>query len=211
MSNARADLETAVPAAVGGDPDAVQTVLTSIRPLVVRYCRARIGRNHRSFTTADDIAQEACLAVFQTLPRYRAQGQPFLAFVYGIAAHKVADARRAAARNKSDPVDEIPDSTDHSAGPEGNLLAEESSTWMARLLTVLPNTQREIVVLRVMVGLSAEETAETVGTTPGAVRVAQHRALVRLRNQLVTEEVGEGATPVRPRVLVAAQAASPTR
>jgi RNA polymerase sigma-70 factor (ECF subfamily) len=54
---------------------------------------------------------------------------------------------------------------------------------------VLPDKQREIVVLRVVVGLSAEETADAVGSTPGAVRVAQHRALARLRKVLAAEEV----------------------
>jgi RNA polymerase sigma-70 factor (ECF subfamily) len=60
----------------------------------------------------------------------------------------------------------------------------EMSAQMAALLRVLPEKQREIVVLRVVVGLSAEETAEAVGSTPGAVRVAQHRALTRLRREL---------------------------
>ena len=41
--------------------------------------------------------------------------------------------------------------------------------------------QREVLVLRIAVGLSAEETAQVVGSTPGAVRVTQHRALNRLR------------------------------
>jgi RNA polymerase sigma-70 factor, ECF subfamily len=40
-----------------------------------------------------------------------------------------------------------------------------------------------------VVGLSAEETAEAIGSTPGAVRVAQHRALARLRKTLSAEEV----------------------
>jgi len=39
-------------------------------------------------------------------------------------------------------------------------------------------------VLRIVVGLSAEETAEIVGASPGAVRVAQHRALIRLRKNI---------------------------
>jgi RNA polymerase sigma-70 factor (ECF subfamily) len=189
MNQTGAELEAAVCAAVGGDRDAIHAVLASIRPLVVRYCRARIGRGDRSFGTADDIAQEVCLAVLGALPGYRDQGRPFLAFVYGIAAHKVADARRAVARDKSEPVGDVPDSEDLSTGPEGSLLAEEFSDRMARLLTVLPDKQREIVVLRVVVGLSADDTAESVGTTPGAVRVAQHRALARLRKQLDTEEV----------------------
>jgi len=60
---------------------------------------------------------------------------------------------------------------------------------MNDLLRILPDKQREIVVLRVVVGLSAEETADAVGSTPGAVRVAQHRALARLRKTLSAEEV----------------------
>jgi RNA polymerase sigma-70 factor (ECF subfamily) len=60
---------------------------------------------------------------------------------------------------------------------------------MARLMTMLPVKQREILVLRIVVGLSAEETADAVGSTPGAIRVAQHRALNRLRKALAAEEV----------------------
>ncbi|MEU5692502.1 sigma factor-like helix-turn-helix DNA-binding protein [Actinosynnema sp. NPDC020468] len=45
----------------------------------------------------------------------------------------------------------------------------------------LPVGQREILLLRVAVGLSTEETAHAVGSTPNAVRVAQHRALAALR------------------------------
>lgn len=57
---------------------------------------------------------------------------------------------------------------------------------MARLLEAVSDKQREILHLRVVVGLSVEETAEAVGSTPGAVRVAQHRALNRLRDLLTT-------------------------
>jgi RNA polymerase sigma-70 factor (ECF subfamily) len=55
------------------------------------------------------------------------------------------------------------------------------------LLSMLPEQQAEIVRLRVAAGLSAEETAAVVGMTPGAVRVAQHRAIMKLRG-LVAEE-----------------------
>ena len=146
-------------------------LLSQVRPLVVRYCRARVGRQERSFASADDVAQEVCLAVLTALPSYRDQGRPFLAFVYGIAAHKVADAHRAAARNRSEPVADVPDEPDEQAGPEQRAMRGELSGEMAELLKVLPPKQREIVVLRVVVGLSAEETADAVGSTPGAVRV----------------------------------------
>lgn len=177
-----------VAAAIAGDDVATARLLATIRPLVVRYCRARVGRHERSFASADDVAQEVCLAVLTALPSYHDQGRPFLAFVYGIAQHKVADAHRAAARNRSDPVPEVPDGVSEVAGPEQRALRFELNERLARLLDVLPAKQREIVVLRVVVGLSAEETAAAVGSTPGAVRVAQHRALGRLRRLLTGEE-----------------------
>jgi RNA polymerase sigma-70 factor (ECF subfamily) len=189
MANVGDGLEESVAAAVEGDPQAVERLLSAIRPLVVRYCRARVGRQERSFASADDVAQEVCLAVLTALPSYRDQGRPFLAFVYGIAQHKVADAHRAAARNRAEPVAEIPDEIEGDIGPEQHALQGELNERMAQLLRVLPDKQREIVVLRVVVGLSAEETAEAVDSTPGAVRVAQHRALARLRKALASEEV----------------------
>ena len=173
-----------VAAAMTGDREAVGRVLAIIRPLVVRYCRARLGAPDRSSASADDVAQEVCLAVLTALPGYRVQGKPFLAFVYVIAAHKVIDAHRASSRNRSEPVADVPDAVAVADGPEQRALRVELSGEMGRLLDQLPDKQREILVLRVVVGLSAEETAEAVGSTPGAVRVAQHRALARLRKSM---------------------------
>ncbi|MGH3843694.1 MAG: sigma-70 family RNA polymerase sigma factor, partial [Pseudonocardiaceae bacterium] len=130
------------------------------------------------------------LAVFTALPRYRDQGRPFLAFVYGIAAHKVADAHRSAARNRAEPVSEVPDATpDPADGPEQRAMQGELAARMNRLLEMLPDKQREILILRVVVGLSAEQTAEAVGSSPGAVRVAQHRALAKPRGVLTARQM----------------------
>jgi RNA polymerase sigma-70 factor (ECF subfamily) len=178
-------LDAVVAEAVAGNRDALREVLEIIRPIVVRYCRARVGTTERSGLSADDVAQEVCLAAITALPRYKDQGRPFLAFVYGIAAHKVADAHRAAGRNKADPTDVVPERFSLEAGPEQMALDNESSERMNKLLAVLPDKQREILILRVVVGMSAEETAEAVGSTPGAVRVAQHRALARLKSEII--------------------------
>ena len=177
-------LDAAVAQAVAGDRNALREVVEIIRPIVVRYVRARVGAAERSGLSADDVAQEVCLAAIQALPRYQDQGRPFLAFVYGIASHKVADAHRAAARNRSEPTDVVPERFSLEAGPEQMALQSDSAARMNRLLAVLPEKQREILTLRIVVGLSAEETAEAVGSTPGAVRVAQHRALARLKNEI---------------------------
>ena len=164
-------------------------VLRRVRPLVVHYCRVRLGRHEKTFASADDVAQDVCLAVLTALPSYHDQGRPFLAFVYGIAAHKVADARRSAARNRAEPVPEIPDFPSSAEGPEQRTMRAELVEQMTELLSLLPDKQREILVLRVVVGLSAEEIADAMGSTPGAVRVAQHRALGRLRKLLAAHEM----------------------
>ena len=117
-------------------------MLEIIRPIVVRYCRARVGATERSGLSADDVAQEVCLAAITALPRYKDQGRPFLAFVYGIAAHKVADAHRAAARNRAEPTDRAR-AVLLEAGPEQMALDAEASARMNKLLAVLPEKQRE--------------------------------------------------------------------
>ena len=170
-----------VAAAVAGDPRAREQLLAEVRPFVVRYCRARLGNRDTAAGSADDVAQEVCLAVARALPGYAITSTPFTAFVYGIASHKVVDAFRVIGRNRCDPVADLPDEIDESGGPEHRALAGELAEQLHDLLHVLTPRQREILVLRVAVGLSAKETAQVVGTTPEAVRVAQHRALTRLR------------------------------
>jgi RNA polymerase sigma-70 factor (ECF subfamily) len=200
VSQDKGDGRTAlVSAAVGGDPSAIDNVLRWIRPLVVRYCRSRVGGQEKTFASADDVAQEVCLAVLTALPKYRDEGRPFLAFVYGIAGHKVADAHRSAARNRAEPVSEVPDATDLADGPEEQVMHGEIAGRMNRLLESLSGKQREIVHLRVVVGLSVEETAEAVGSTPGAVRVAQHRALNRLRAVLTSKPSADVTERVNPK------------
>jgi RNA polymerase sigma-70 factor, ECF subfamily len=174
-------LERLVPAAVAGDPVARDLLLAEIQPLVQRYCRGRLGRNEGVIGSADDVAQDVCLAVISALPHYEIKGLSFRAFVYGIAAHKVTDAFRAIGRNRTDPVADLPDSPILHDGPEQRLLAAELAERLGHLLHRLTPRQREVLVLRIAVGLSAEETAQVVGSTPGAVRVTQHRALNRLR------------------------------
>ncbi|WAC54733.1 RNA polymerase sigma factor ShbA [Gordonia sp. SL306] len=178
------ELDEAVRAAGHGDRAALTSVLESVQDPILRYCRGRIGVGERHLFSADDIAQEALMAVMTALPRYKDQGRPFMAFVYGIAAHKVADAMRVAGRVKADPVETLPEAVSFTGGPEQSALDADASRRMRALLTILPEKQREVLVLRLVVGLSAEETADAIGSTAGAVRVAQHRALAKLKDQL---------------------------
>ncbi len=179
-------LEEDVAGAMRGDRVAISRVLETIRPMIVRYCRARVNSTS-GVLSADDVAQEVCIAVFRALPQYRDEGRPFMAFVYSIAAHKVADAYRTAARNRMTPTAEVPDLPSHDNDPEQWALQSESARQVSDLLDTLPAQQREILILRVVVGLSAAETAAAVGSTAGAIRVTQHRAMAKLRARLAAE------------------------
>lgn len=168
--------------AVGGDPDATAVLLADLRPGIVRYCRAHLGRVGGGYTTADDLAQEVCLAVLRALPRFRDEGRPFTALVYRIAAHKVTDAQRAAVRHLAvDPVEHLVNQPDAAPGPEQQAVATDLNRRLSRLLGHLSQTHREIVVLRVAVGLAADEVGSVLGMSAAAVRMAQSRALAHLR------------------------------
>jgi RNA polymerase sigma-70 factor (ECF subfamily) len=169
-----------------GQPAAIETLLRQIRPMVVRYCQARMYRISDHYHAADDVAQEVCIAVVYALPRYHDMGRPFTSFVFGIASHKVADALRASAR-QAIPTEAVPDGPDDRPGPEETVVANLEAERVRALLARLPAQQHRLLVLRVLTGMSAEETGEALGMSAGAVRVAQHRALARLR-AIMTEE-----------------------
>jgi RNA polymerase sigma-70 factor, ECF subfamily len=174
------DRSSLVSRATSGDSTAIAMLLTDLRPYVLRYCRARLGGPGGDMDAADDAAQEVLVGVLTALPRYREMGKPFEAFVFGIAAHKVADVKRQYRRNPV-PTDAVPDGVDPDPGPEDVALRSDRARIARQLLDLLPEQSRELILLRVVVGLSAEETGRALDMTPGAVRVAQHRALARLR------------------------------
>jgi len=166
--------------ALTGEQGAVADLLAAVRRLVHRYCRARLGRLPGADHAAEDAAQEVCIAVLTALPRYKDTGRPFEAFVYRIAANKVADAQRASYRSPV-PTDDVPDAATAEPGPEQLALDAFDAETVGRLLDTLPPKLREIITLRVGAGMSAEETGRALDMTAGAVRVAQHRAMQKLR------------------------------
>lgn len=180
-SGAPAEEAELIAAAQRGDPRALEALLGRVVPAVARYCRARVGHLPDSARTFDDVVQDVAEAVLAALSRYRAGDVPFVAFVHGIARHKVIDSFRRASRRPADPVDELPNLADPGPNPEALALRGERAVEVARLLDRLPARDREILVMRIVGGLSAEEVGVALGMSPGAVRVAQHRALRALR------------------------------
>jgi RNA polymerase sigma-70 factor (ECF subfamily) len=178
------NLDPLVREAGGGNPAAVENLLQMIWPVVVRYCRARLGGRDLSYLSADDVAQEVLLAVLKALPDYQDRGGSFLYLVHAITANKVADAYRAVSRDRSEPVPELPERPLIENGPESHALHVDLGARLGKIVSSLPRVQQEILALRIAVGLSATETAEALGISPGNVRVTQHRAITRLRGMV---------------------------
>jgi RNA polymerase sigma-70 factor (ECF subfamily) len=174
--------------AVQGDDGAVDSLIREVRPMVVRYCRARLARVSGYVHYSDDVAQEVCIALLAALPRYEDMGRPFASFVFGIAAHKVADALRTSTRADV-PTDAVPDRPDDGPGPEEAAVRSVEAERARALLDELPEQQRRLLLMRVIAGLSADETGHVLGMSAGAVRVAQHRALARLRQVAVANRL----------------------
>lgn len=172
-------------AAQSGDRDALADLLAELRPQVFRYVLARLADR----ASAEDVTQEVAMTVLAALPRYVDTGRPPIAWVFGIAQKKIAESHRAARRRRESVTEMVPDSAcpDAAGNPEAHAERLETTRRLAHLLDALPAQQAEILRLRVGAGLSAEQTATVVGSTPGAVRVAQHRALAALRIMLAAD------------------------
>ena len=173
------------------DTHARDMLLARVRDMALRYSRVRLGR-FGAEDTAQDVAQEVCMAVVTALPTYEERGLPFEAFVYAITGRKLADAQRAAMRRPA-PVADLPDGPDDGPSPESLAVMRDEAGIAMSLMQQLPTQQREILTLRVAVGMSTDETAAALGMSAGAVRVAQHRALNKLRAMLAEAEEGDVA------------------
>lgn len=179
-----AEMDRLATAARTGEARAVEDFLRAIQTPVLRYCRAKMATH--GTLTPQDVAQDVLYAVCDALPRYTpTSGTSVMAFVLGIARYKIVDSYRSGGRDRSVPVEQFPeDPTDVADGPE---FAAVRSTETARLraaLATLSEHHREVIVYRVALGYSAEEVATLLGTTAGAVRVTQHRAMAKLRGLL---------------------------
>jgi RNA polymerase sigma-70 factor (ECF subfamily) len=128
-------------------------------------------------------ANEVLVRVFRRIDRFAGGQAQFRAWVFKIARNALVDEHR---RRASRPI-AVPNGTEAltgavAAGDDLDRIGERER--VEAMLGCLTDDQREVVLLRVVAGLSVDETARAVGRRPGAVRALQHRALARLRASL---------------------------
>lgn len=131
----------------------------------------------------DGLANEVLARMCETIETFAGNETQFRAWVFTIARHRLIDEHRRSLRQVK--IEHVP--TEELAG---NIAAAETVDAVDQqerveyLLAALTDDQREVVLLRVLGGLTVDETALVVGRRPGAVRALQHRALRQLRRQL---------------------------
>jgi len=139
---------------------------------------------------AEDIAGDVWTEVAASFPRFIGGDDAFRAWVFTLARRRSIDTYRRAARRPT--VSLVGDRHDVAVDrPEDETLARITmDATVARLRRLLPADQAEVVLLRVVRGLSVDEVAALTSKTAVNVRVLQHRGLNRLAARFGGREVG---------------------
>lgn len=167
--------------AQAGDPHAFAMLWRDGQPMLLRYLQVIAPPQ------AEDLASRTWVRVIERLDGFRGDEPAFRRWLVTIARNLHVDDRRSAARRPEQLVAEPADGPTVSDAAE--LVLDHLSTGAAlRLIATLPPDQAEMVTLRVVVGLDVADVARVTGRSPGAVRVAVHRGLRRLRDALPARE-----------------------
>jgi RNA polymerase sigma-70 factor (ECF subfamily) len=130
---------------------------------------------------AEDLASETWIDLARGMHRFSGGEADFRRFTFTIARRRLIDHRRKAARRRTDPAPAAAFATRASMDdPAARVVGDDALAVIGRL----PPDQAEVIVLRVVGGLSAAEVGRVLGKNAGAIRVLQHRGLRRLAEML---------------------------
>jgi RNA polymerase sigma-70 factor (ECF subfamily) len=162
-------------AAQGGDEAEFSLLWRGTNPALLRYLRAIAP------DVADDVAAETWVHVIRNLARFRGDETAWRAWLFTTARRRLLDQARQRRRHPAVPLDALQPMEEPRVSDAASLALDHFATQRAlALVAQLPRQQAEVIMLRVVGGLDTETVAGIVGSTPGAVRVATHRALRRL-------------------------------
>jgi RNA polymerase sigma-70 factor (ECF subfamily) len=168
-----------VPAAVArareGDDDALRLLYLLYADNVYGYVLAIVRDEH----DAEDIASEVFSRLPRALTRYQASATPFAAWLLRVARNAALDHLRA---QRSVPRAEVHAVTEAAEGSGRERLA-----GLREALAALPADQRQVMLLRLVGGLTPVEVADQLGRSVDAVHALQHRARRRLRHDLTEQ------------------------
>jgi RNA polymerase sigma-70 factor (ECF subfamily) len=179
------ELRTLMARYQSADAAAQDELVRRLSPPILRYFSAssfgasRIGRED-----AEDLLQECWLRMHRSRHTYRAS-EPVMPWIYAIARHTRLDAYRKRRRRESREltVETLPE-TVQEQGPNQSVDQQSDQQSIEHLIADLPESQREVIVMLKVTGMSLEEVAGATSSTVGAVKQKAHRAYETLRRAL---------------------------
>ncbi len=182
-----------VEAAQGGDLEALASLYDSHINQVYRYALARLG----NVQDAEDVAEEIFLKMLAGLSTYQWRKVPFAAWLMRIAHNEVISFTRRNGRRARDtdlPEEIVDRGNNDPVEATEKLLALED---LRRAVALLPEAQRDVIILRFAAGLNVADTARALGKQENNVKVLQHKGMLRLQ-ALMTPKYPELAQRQQP-------------
>jgi RNA polymerase sigma-70 factor, ECF subfamily len=161
----------AVARAKEGEHDAIRFLYVTYSDNVYGYVRSIVHDDHE----AEDVTQHVFAKLMTKIVRYDDRGIPFFAWLLRFARNVAIDHLRA---NRLMPTETVLDPDESSEG------AIERVRTVADALAALPQEQREVVILRHVVGLTPGEIADRMGRTEGSIHGLHHRGRRALQREL---------------------------
>jgi RNA polymerase sigma factor (sigma-70 family) len=166
-------------AAQAGGEWAWRELYGATAPSLTRYLRAR------GVPDADDVVGETFIRVVRNLDRFEGDEARFRTWVFTIGRNLVVDDVRRRARQ---PVDASPSEQLAAVGPSGDV-EDEAMRALSRervraILDRLSPDQRDVLLLRILGGLTIVEIAEVLDKREGAVKMLQARGIASLRREM---------------------------
>ncbi len=167
------DLRALAQRAQDRDPDAWEAIYRQAHPGLYAYARRRLATEEQT----EDAVSETMTRAIDAVDRFEWSGGGLNAWLYGILRNVVLEAYRASGRSG-------PEALTEPAGydPLDAVLVKEEAAGVRLAFSRLAADDREVLELRVVAGLDASEVGAVLRKRPGAVRMAQSRALTRLRS-----------------------------
>ena len=176
--------QTTLAAARRGDERAWTEIYRSLAPGLLGYLRGQ------GAAEAEDLLGEVMLQLVRDLPRFAGDERQFRAFAFTIAHHRLIDDRGHRGRRPVEPApDELLMQRGAASDAEQEALERLGAERLRTLIGRLSPSQRSVLLLRIVGGLTVEEVAQAIGKRPGAVKALQRRALAAVARQLSKEGV----------------------
>ena len=166
------ELANAVARAQAGDNEAIRFLYIRYKDNVYGYVLSFVRDPHE----AEDVTQHVFLKLMSVIGKYQPREVPFTSWLLRVARNVSLDHMR---RRRAVPCEEV-----HEPTREHDDAGRDRRWGIEQALAALPEEQREVVILRHLVGLTPGEIAERMGRTEASIHGLHHRARRALKREL---------------------------